>query len=143
MGTDSRNTNQLNKFMPKRLKYGGRKKGTPNKNSSGNPMHMDIYEKEPFVYLVKANDRYKIGFSTNLSLRFKHSAGLCPYPIELIHLIKTPYYKEIERGLHKIFNSKRVHYEWFLLSEIDVESIKRVKNKDDLSIIGGLFNHII
>ena len=127
----------------KRAKSGGRKAGTPNKNSSGNPMHMGVYEKEPFVYIVRANDRYKIGFSTNLSVRFKNSAGVCPYPIELVYLIKTPHYKEIEKGLHEIFKHKRVHYEWFLLNEADVESIKKVSNKEDLCLIGGLFNSII
>jgi len=123
--------------MARGFKSGGRKKGTLNKVAQCGDAHFHVkeYKKEPMVYILKANDRYKIGMTTNMELRFKRCVGLCPYPIEMIHVLYSEDYKEIEKGLHLIFKHKRIHYEWFLLSDEDVEHIKEVKSIDDLAHI--------
>lgn len=122
--------------MPKGFKSGGRKRGTPNKNSQQGVAHLiDHHGRDSMVYLMKASDRYKIGFTTNMGWRFRKVVGLCPYPLELIWILKTQDFRDIEKGLHNIFKSKRVHYEWFLLSQNDVDQILKIKEKADLSKI--------
>jgi len=124
------------------FKTGGRKKGTFNKAAQHGEFHLKEFKRESLVYLLKANDRYKIGFTTNMENRFRRCIGLCPYPLELIWTLKTNDYRNIEKGLHKIFKEKRIHYEWFLLSDLDVNCIKKINSISDLSNIGGLFNYI-
>jgi len=127
--------------MAKGIKTGGRKKGIPNKvNQSGLDFHIKKYAKTPMVYLLKANDRYKIGRTSNMEIRFKRCIGLCPYPLDLIWYLPTNDYCKIEKALHKIFANKRIHYEWFELAESDVKSIMNITCKDDLVNVGGLFN---
>ena len=127
--------------MAKGKKTGGRKKGTLNKiNQSGLDFHIREYAKVPMVYLLKANNRYKIGRTTNMELRFKRCIGLCPYPIDLIWYLPTKDYFEIEKGLHKIFFNKRVHYEWFELTDDDVKCIMNITCKGDLVNVGDIFN---
>jgi len=126
--------------MAKGFKTGGRKKGTTNKvNQSGFDFHLRKYKKQPIVYLLKVNDRYKIGRTKNMELRFKRCIGLCPYPINLIWFLPTNDYAEIEKGLHKIFSDKRVHYEWFKLSDNEVKSIMDISSKSDLINVRGIF----
>jgi hypothetical protein len=127
--------------MAKGKKYGGRKKGTPNKNAQHGDFHLKQYARESLVYLLKANDRYKIGMTTNMEIRFKKCIGLCPYPLYLIWTLKTKDCRKIEKGLHRIFKNKRIHYEWFLLNEDDVNQIIKIKSIDDLSYIGEIFNY--
>ena len=124
-----------------RIKTGGRKKGTPNKsNTEVTPFHLREYDKHPAVYLLKCNDRYKIGRTTNLSKRFFAKVGMCPYPIQLIWYFYINEHAVLEKSLHRIFKEKRIHYEWFLLSDDDVESIKKITSIQDIISVGGLFN---
>jgi hypothetical protein len=125
--------------MKKRLKTGGRKKGTPNKCAQYAHFHLKEYKKAKLVYLLKANDRYKIGRTTNMEMRFKRCIGLCPYPLDLVWTLETIDYAKIEKALHRIYKKKRVHYEWFALSESDVEKIIKIKTIDDLVHLEGLF----
>lgn len=126
--------------MARGFKTGGRKKGVQNKHSQHGDFHLKDYAKEPLVYLLKANDRYKIGITTNMEMRFKRCIGLCPYPLELVWTLQTKDYRKIEKGLHRVFKNKRIHYEWFLLQEEDVSAIIKIKSMDDLNCICGLFN---
>lgn len=126
--------------MPKGFKSGGRKKGVQNKNAQHADFHLKDYKNQSLVYVLKANDRFKIGFTSNMEQRFKKVIGLCPYPLELIWTLSTNDYKRIEKALHRAFKDKRIHYEWFLLSDDDVKSIVKIKTIDDISHIGGLFN---
>jgi len=104
-------------IVAKRIKTGGRKKGTPNKSSASKlPFHLEkIYDKKPTVYLIKCHDRYKIGRTNNLSARFFTKA--------------------------RIFKEQRVHYEWFNLSNDQVEDIKKITCIDDVVFLTGLFKH--
>ena len=123
--------------MPRGYKTGGRQKGTPNKvNKYVTPFHLKEYEKRPTVYLIKAHDRYKIGRTINLSKRFFSCAGLSPYPLELIWNLYIDEHAKLEKSLHRIFKDKRIHHEWFNLSNDDVEAIKAIASIQDLCSMG-------
>lgn len=126
--------------MARGKKTGGRKKYTPNKYSQQSIFHLKDREPGPMVYLLKANDRYKIGVTTNMALRFRRCIGLCPYPLELVWTLRTNDFRKMEKGLHRLYKDKRIHYEWFLLTKHDVDEITRINKIDDLSNIGGLFS---
>lgn len=77
------------------------------------------------IYIMKCNDKYKIGVSKNVEKRIKQLCG-SPYPIEIIytsHLIEDAY--SIEKELHIQFERQRVLGEWFDLSDEDIAMIER------------------
>jgi len=120
-------------------KLGGRKKGSLNKKIQYLDFKLDNYGKEPLVYLFKANNRYKIGMTSNLKKRFINVQAHCPYLLELVWTLKTKDHKKIEKSLHDIYKNKRIHFEWFLLSDDDVNSIMSIQEINDLMYINGLF----
>ena len=130
-------------IVAKRIKTGGRKKGTPNKASApGTAFHLNkTYDRKPTVYLIKCHDRYKIGRTNNLGARFFTKAGACPYPLEHIWHLYIDEHALLEKSLHRIFKEQRVHYEWFNLSNDQVEDIKKITCIDDVVFLTGLFKH--
>lgn len=82
-------------------------------------------EPQSVVYLMKMGEYCKIGFTRTSSTKRKTvlQSG-SPLPIEIIHEISTPNYKDVERSLHERFASKRRSGEWFALSPDDIEYIK-------------------
>ena len=119
-------------------KTGGRKKGIPNKTCQTKRGFYKLLHEltgENIVYVIKAADRYKIGRTSNMSLRFKRVAGLSPYPLELVYYIISDDYYRIEKALHSIFKNKRIHYEWFILDDSDLEIIKTIKTFEDTKSI--------
>lgn len=84
-------------------------------------------DKMGYVYLIKSDNNYKIGISTNPIKRFKTIQSAIPFNIEIIHLIESCDYKKIERELHKKFYFKRINGEWFDLNNKDIEFIKSYK----------------
>src|SRR5688572_19924917 len=76
------------------------------------------------VYVLKCGSRYKIGISVNPQQRLKQIQCLWPEPITLIHQIRSPSYKPIERQLHHRFADKRRRGEWFELSDEDLSYIR-------------------
>lgn len=86
-----------------------------------------VYEKEAsYVYVVRANKYYKIGFTINLQNRFKHLQTSSPIELEKIAVLERDDKQQAmlqERKLHEIFKKKRHHGEWFLLDENDIEFI--------------------
>jgi len=119
----------------------GRPKGSPNKKKQYLDFNLDYYAKEPVVYLFKANDRYKIGMTSNLKKRFINVQAHCPYLLELVWTLKTNNHRKIEKSLHSIFKNKRIHFEWFELLDDDVDNIMRIKSADDLMHIDFFFNN--
>jgi len=117
----------------------GRKKGSRNKKIPYLDFNLDIFGNEPLVYLLKANNRYKIGMTSNLKKRFINVQAHCPYLLELIWTLRTKDYKKLEKSLHNIYKSKRIHYEWFILSDDDVNEIISINEINDLMYINGLF----
>jgi hypothetical protein len=81
-----------------------------------------------FVYLLESNGVYKIGFSRFPLGRVKSLQTGSPYPITMIHKIKTPYFRQLEAKLHYEFRDKRLHNEWFALTPEDVERFKMLNH---------------
>lgn len=87
-------------------------------------------EKEGYVYLIRAiepQSHYKIGLSKNPVTRIESLDVILPYPVEVIHLIKTDNMRGLEKSLHKQFEDKRVNGEWFALADADVQAICAMK----------------
>ncbi len=78
------------------------------------------------TYIIKSQDYYKIGKTSNLSMRLKSFDTHCPH-FDLVKVIND----DVERILHNYFSDKRMKLEWFKLDEIDLSSIDNIaKNKD-------------
>ena len=105
----------------------GRKIGSKNKKIQYLDFNLDMFGTEPLVYLFKANNRYKIGMTSNLKKRFINVQAHCPYLLELIWTLRTKDYKKLEKSLHNIYKTKRIHFEWFILSDNDVNEIMSIK----------------
>lgn len=72
-----------------------------------------------FVYIAKQLNEenvYKIGSTSDLHNRLACFTTGNAY-IEIVGSLKTRYYRQIERHLHKVLNCHRIKNEWFLLPE--------------------------
>lgn len=94
------------------------------------PHRFLIYPKSNVVYVLKCNEWFKIGKSSDLGERVKALSTACPYPIEVIYFFETNNPMQVERALHKKFSSKRGIGEWFSLNLDDVEEIMRITHGD-------------
>lgn len=72
------------------------------------------------VYLLKAGPFYKIGKAIDFERRLGQIKLQLPYPVEVIHTIKTDDISGIEHYWHKRFVDKRTNGEWFVLTDSDV-----------------------
>ena len=72
---------------------------------------------ESVVYAIAAQDRVKIGYTTNLPQRMKNIQSACSVPI--VCLGTTPGGVELERALHRQFAASRLHGEWFRLTGVE------------------------
>lgn len=77
-----------------------------------------------YVYLLQCGAQYKIGFSNKPRKRLKQLRTGSPYPVFLIHSIKTEFYQMVEKQLHHKFREKRGEGEWFRLTDEDVAYIR-------------------
>ena len=75
-----------------------------------------------FLYILKIEDRYKIGSAKDVSKRLKRlQTSQKP---EIVYTYESENYKEQERELHIIFKEKRTYGEWFKLNQEDLDKIK-------------------
>lgn len=72
-----------------------------------------------YVYIIKVDQYYKIGQTSNLKKRIGEYTKLMREP-EVIINVRCYYHKEIEKDLHKMFEDKRSNGEWFILSDKDL-----------------------
>lgn len=85
------------------------------------------------VYLIRAENAFKIGCSRSVYSRTATVVRQSPYGGELIHTISTDDPEGIERYWHERFKSSRIvgnnktSGEWFSLSAADVSTFKRRK----------------
>ena len=83
----------------------------------------DIEEKkEDFIYIIKSNGLYKIGYTSNLKSRlndYSINFGL----IELIYVYKGFKSYELETIIHKLVSNKNYRGEWFNLCDEDIIKI--------------------
>ena len=88
-----------------------------------------------FVYFIQAtNNKVKIGKTKSLGKRFYAIEAMSPIELDLIIAIKTDDADKLERHFHNKFNDKRSHYEWFDLTDQDIEYIKYWCNKNEKEI---------
>ncbi|MBW7965282.1 GIY-YIG nuclease family protein [Bradyrhizobium sp. BR 10261] len=67
-----------------------------------------------YVYVIKAGENVKIGFSKDVDQRQKQLQTFFPFPLEL--LLSMPGSALTERQLHRRFKCSRVTGEWFRLT---------------------------
>ena len=85
--------------------------------------------KIPSIYIIKGDKFYKIGFANNVKSRLSTIQAGNPFDLELVfskELFSAPLF---EQRLHKMFYSKRVRGEWFVLDTIDIAEITTLLNE--------------
>lgn len=78
-----------------------------------------------FIYLLKCNDYYKIGYTINSGKRLAAYKTHNPYPVEVLARIDCAEYKAFERDIATRYASKHHCGEWYKLDTKDVQLIKR------------------
>ncbi len=104
----------------------GKKACWPCKERCGqHPNRATNKEYDGFVYLLGNKERriYKIGVSGEPKTRSKGVNTLLPFTVLVMHEIGADDSYKAEKILHGWFTKKRVHGEWFELSEDDVRFI--------------------
>lgn len=79
-----------------------------------------------YVYFVKSDYGFKIGYTTNLTTRLNTFGVKLPFKILLNSYIETFDYKNIELMLHKMLSHKRLNGEWFSLTDNDFSDIDKI-----------------
>jgi hypothetical protein len=89
---------------------------------------------ECFVYLIQAGEFTKIGISQTPDKRFTTIQACCPLPIRIgcAYRFSWDDAKSKETILHGRYRSKRVHFEWFALSEKDFDDSVKFLARDAL-----------
>ncbi|MEM8723329.1 MAG: GIY-YIG nuclease family protein [Cyanobacteria bacterium P01_G01_bin.39] len=78
-------------------------------------------------YLIQGDGYFKIGKTTNLSIRSQQISLQLPFKVTLVHSISTNNIDEAERYWHTKFKSKRLNGEWFALVEGDVAEFLSIR----------------
>jgi len=88
-----------------------------------------------YVYFIKSEYGYKIGFTNNLKDRLNAFGVKLPFKFELHSFVQTNKYKDLEKFLHEVLCEKRINGEWFGLSESDFIEIDILINNMNLKRI--------
>lgn len=89
-------------------------------------------KKKRGVYFIKADSGLtKIGKTTNLQNRLSALQTSSPCVLTLEWFIETDSEESLEQELHGVFDEKRVRGEWFLLSNDDLNWVKKLNRKTD------------
>jgi hypothetical protein len=73
-----------------------------------------------YVYLIRSEHGYKIGKTKNLNQRLSTFGLKLPFPIELVHALRSNDITRCEWHFHDRFKRKRINGEWFRLTEEDI-----------------------
>ena len=82
----------------------------------------DCIVSEDYIYIVKSNGKYKIGYTSNLKSRlkdYKIHFGL----VELVYVYKGYNCFDLEQTIHNMVILKKINGEWFDLNSNDVLKI--------------------
>jgi hypothetical protein len=107
----------------KRVKTGGRKIGSINKERKKNFKEFDLinYYKKEGLYILKCLDRYKIGISENLYARISTLNTANAFGLDVINILNIKNPLALEKKLHQILKNKKINgREWFLLDSNDI-----------------------
>lgn len=74
---------------------------------------------ELYVIKIKGTNIYKIGVSSNSQRRIYDLRAANPLPIDVIHLQKCLFPKELETKIHNYLHDKHIKNEWFKIDDID------------------------
>lgn len=78
------------------------------------------------IYILRMNDVFKIGQSTNIHRRVAELRGSLPFPAELIHsFVVEGDLSLAEMKIHHRYEKHRLNGEWFALTPDDIEEIKK------------------
>jgi len=99
-------------------------KGSPNAIFKMKIGKVSTKGRGPGVYVVRCESYHKIGISDNIHRRLKQLDAASPFELELIHVIRSPFARELEKELHDRYSAKRVKGEWFELEPRDILDIK-------------------
>lgn len=81
---------------------------------------------EPYVYLIEASNRFKIGYSKNIDTRVRAFNTANSVPCKIIAV--APGGAQLEKELHKKFEFQRINREWFKPSQIILNEFKKLPN---------------
>ena len=90
----------------------------------------DFEEKKDFIYIIKNNNNYKIGYTSNFEKRYKnYKTHLGSVDVVLLYEAYNAY--EIEESIHLRRNkNKKQSSEWYDLTDIElIEIIKEITYK--------------
>jgi hypothetical protein len=79
------------------------------------------------IYLLSGGGYFKIGKTTNLSIRSQQISLQLPFEVTLVHSISTDDIGEAERYWHTKFKSKRLNGEWFSLVDEDLIEFSSIR----------------
>lgn len=77
-----------------------------------------------YIYIIKCSWKYKIGKTINIEDRKKKYITENPCEIEVVHFFETKEYSKKEKEIHKMFEHKNIHWEWFELDDNDIIFLK-------------------
>lgn len=80
-----------------------------------------------YVYVLHSEHGYKIGKTKNVNQRMSYFGLKLPFKTTLVLLIQSDRYSELEKILHRKFESKRINGEWFTLNNKDLNYIKNLE----------------
>lgn len=76
-----------------------------------------------YVYVIESNGLYKIGASANPDSRINALQTSCSFKVQCLCLILSNNMFELEKKLHRKYQSKRLNGEWFELLDKDIQEI--------------------
>ena len=79
-------------------------------------------EKEDYLYIVKSNGNFKIGYTKNIKSRmndYKIHFGL----VEIVYVYKSFNCYDLESVIHNLVKDKNIRGEWFDLDDSDILNI--------------------
>ena len=81
-------------------------------------------DKRRFIYIMKCDKYYKIGYASNMYERFTQYKVHNPLDVTMICNIKTPRFKEFEDWIFSNYSDKLHRGEWYHLNDDDLLTIK-------------------
>jgi hypothetical protein len=116
-----RELERLNDLRRKRLRDESNRRPSPKRTSKSYP---------GYVYLLQSGPYYKIGVSRNVDKRITQLATLPPFDLELVCVLEAADMYTLEHDLHHRFSEKRLHGEWFELTQSDVAYIEGLRGDE-------------
>jgi len=88
---------------------------------------IDSSDKICGVYLIRCNNFYKIGSSTDVLSRVRALQTANPYPLELVKVVRCQpeTLNNMEKEFHNRYGYRRANGEWFRLEDQEVQDFSR------------------